>query len=206
MKTVLISSGANQNELEYSRMINLELSEHGITVIREKSPKIAPDAQIIIINTASAERISSLKLKNDPDFPVICCVKHISGAVSDGIIILKRPIDIDAFCQFILKIASNSRSGLDKKALTIDEKNQTVLCCGEKIALSEKEYRLLLYLYTQRGETVTREDILKNAWGISRFNSTNIVDVYIRYLRKKLDERFDLRLIITVRNKGYLLK
>lgn len=73
------------------------------------------------------------------------------------------------------------------------------------INLSPKEYRLLLYLLENKNKVVTRVQILENVWGIQYDTNTNVVDVYISYLRNKLDESDD-KLIHTIKGTGYMLQ
>lgn len=77
---------------------------------------------------------------------------------------------------------------------------------GEDLGLTKKEAELLRYLYAHRGTLCTREDIVCAVWQHLYTGNTNLVDVYIRYLRAKLDERYHTKLIYAVRGKGYLLK
>lgn len=74
------------------------------------------------------------------------------------------------------------------------------------LSLSEKEYDLLQYLMLNPNQVLSRAKIAENIWGDSYDPSTNIVDVYINYLRKKIDRNFKQKLIHTVRGSGYALK
>src|SRR6185437_11918723 len=74
---------------------------------------------------------------------------------------------------------------------------------GKEIDLSPKEFALLEYLMSNAGRKVTRTMILERVWHHSFDTSTNVVDVYINYLRKKIDENVALKLIRTVRGVGY---
>lgn len=74
------------------------------------------------------------------------------------------------------------------------------------IELSKKEYDLLEYLIRNKNVALTREQILQEVWGYDYSGDTNVVDVYIRYLRSKLDERFGQKYIHTVRGVGYVVK
>ena|SRR5690242_7807417 len=76
---------------------------------------------------------------------------------------------------------------------------------GKEIELSPKEYALLEYLMTNAGRRVTRTMILEHVWQHSFDTSTNVVDVYINYLRKKVDGNLEPKLIRTVRGVGYVL-
>ena len=78
---------------------------------------------------------------------------------------------------------------------------------GEKeIALSSKEFAILEYLALNRGTVLSRDRIEQHVWNYDYAGGSNVVDVYIRYLRKKIDEGFNAKLIHTVRGAGYVLK
>ena len=77
---------------------------------------------------------------------------------------------------------------------------------GEDLHLTKKEAELLRFLFAHRGTLCTREEIVAAVWQHLYTGNTNLVDVYIRYLRAKLDERYHTKLIYAVRGKGYLLK
>ena len=77
---------------------------------------------------------------------------------------------------------------------------------GKVIELSPKEYSILLYLIRNQNIVVSREQIEANIWDFDRIGGSNLVDVYIRYLRKKIDEGFEFKMIRTIRGVGYVLK
>lgn len=90
--------------------------------------------------------------------------------------------------------------------LTVDISSRKVTRCGKDISLSAKEYELLQYLAVNNGIVLSREKIEDHIWNYDYEGGTNVVDVYIRYLRKKIDEGFNKRLIHTVRGMGYVLR
>lgn len=90
--------------------------------------------------------------------------------------------------------------------LTIDTASMRVERGGREISLSAKEYELLRYLATNRGVVLSREKIENHIWNYDYEGGTNVVDVYIRYLRKKLDEGEERKLIHTVRGAGYVIR
>lgn len=77
---------------------------------------------------------------------------------------------------------------------------------GKDLGLTKKEYELLCYLAKNRGKVLSRDKILKNVWGYDYAGETNVVDVYILYLRNKINKPFDIDMIQTVRGFGYTLK
>lgn len=90
--------------------------------------------------------------------------------------------------------------------LTVDISSRKVTRGGKDILLSAKEYELLQYLAVNNGIVLSREKIEDHIWNYDYEGGTNVVDVYIRYLRKKIDEGYDKKLIHTVRGMGYVLR
>lgn len=77
---------------------------------------------------------------------------------------------------------------------------------GEEVQLTKKEYSLLEYLLRNKRNVLTRDQILQEVWGYDYTGDTNVVDVYIRYLRAKIDDHFEEKYIFTVRGVGYAIK
>ena len=90
--------------------------------------------------------------------------------------------------------------------LVLDLSDHSVVRGKESIALTKREYDLLEYLIKNKGIVLSRDQILENVWGFDYVGETNSVDVYIRYLRNKVDEKHKKKLIHTVRGVGYLVK
>jgi two-component system, OmpR family, copper resistance phosphate regulon response regulator CusR len=110
---------------------------------------------------------------------------------------------------------SNSSSNFEPKIkeniftianLTIDDNAKTVARNDENIVLTATEYRLLMVLFKNKGKVLSRVDLLESAWDINFNLATNVVDVYINYLRKKIDSNYEPKLIHTVVGMGYILK
>lgn len=89
--------------------------------------------------------------------------------------------------------------------LKVDLDRKTVHREGKEIKLTPKEFFLLNYLLRNKNRVVSRMDILENVWDIQFDLGTNVVDVYVNYLRKKVDKPFDQKLIKTVTGMGYML-
>jgi two-component system copper resistance phosphate regulon response regulator CusR len=87
----------------------------------------------------------------------------------------------------------------------VDRLTQQVRRAGKRIELTSKEYALLEYLVSHAGQTLSRTMIVEHVWDESFENLTNIVDVYVRHLRAKVDDGFQTKLIQTVRGAGYTL-
>ncbi|MDK2992812.1 MAG: hypothetical protein PWP48_2045 [Clostridiales bacterium] len=90
--------------------------------------------------------------------------------------------------------------------LALDTISHTVIRDGKNIELTAKEYSILEYMLKNKGRLLTRSQIADHVWNYDFDGNSNIVDVYIRYLRKKIDDNFDNKLIHTVRGSGYILQ
>ena len=90
--------------------------------------------------------------------------------------------------------------------LALDETKYSVTYDNEVIELTKKEFDLLKYLIDNKGIVVTRDKILQKIWGYDYIGDTNVVDVYIRYLRSKIDNKYNVKIINTVRGVGYQIK
>ncbi|RIX53610.1 DNA-binding response regulator [Paenibacillus nanensis] len=90
--------------------------------------------------------------------------------------------------------------------LSIELRSRKVYRKDVLIELTPREFELLVYLVENRNEEKSREDILSEVWGYDFIGETNLVDVYIRYLRQKLDKGYRHKLIHTVRGVGYMIK
>lgn len=100
----------------------------------------------------------------------------------------------------------NSTNVYSVGELTVDVKSREVRRQGKVIPLSAREYSILEALVRNAGTVMTREQIESSVWNYDYEGGTNVIDVYIRYLRKKIDDGYDTKLIHTVRGVGYILK
>lgn len=117
-----------------------------------------------------------------------------------------------AFAELLVRVKALLRRGPVNRSsvlrigdLEIDRLSQMVKRAGKKIELTSKEYSLLEYLATHPGRVFSRTMIIEHVWDQSFQGLTNIVDVYVRHLREKVDDAFSVKLIHTVRGVGYSL-
>ena len=101
---------------------------------------------------------------------------------------------------------STNAEVLQIKDITLYPKQYELEIKGQPVELTKKEYDLFEYMVRNRNIVLGRERILQEVWGFDYIGDTNIVDVYIRYLRSKIDERFEQKYITTVRGVGYVIK
>lgn len=90
--------------------------------------------------------------------------------------------------------------------LKMDVRSRMVTRGGKTVELSAKEFSMLEYLMRNQGRVLSREQIEQHVWDFDYDGGSNMVDVYIRYLRKKLDEGYEKKLIHTVRGAGYVMR
>lgn len=90
--------------------------------------------------------------------------------------------------------------------LELDTSRRSVKRGGREIALSSREFSLLEYLMMNSGMVLSREKLIAHVWSYDYEGDSNLIDVYIRYLRRKIDDEYDEKLIHTVRGAGYVLR
>lgn len=125
---------------------------------------------------------------------------------------LVKPFEFDELLVRIRALLKRSQSEvlsdslLKVTDLEMDLKSKTVKRAGKKIELTAKEFTLLEYLLRNKGRVLSRADIAEKIWDITFDTGTNIIDLYIFYLRKKIDKNFSPKLIHTQVGMGYVLK
>lgn len=104
------------------------------------------------------------------------------------------------------KVLKSKLDGIKVKDIAMDNRIHQVWRAGKKIELTKKEYDLLEMLLINKNIVLTREQLIENVWGYNYVGDTNVVDVFIRYLRSKIDDGFEEKLITTIRGVGYVIK
>ena len=209
----------------FARMLELELKEAGLNAVRgEEMPTEAAETDKMRVFTVSSEIMTeNPELQTDIEFGYSETGSGRAGRY------FKRPFAVEMLIEAVIEMlcVSDNANALHTVAPTRTVAAQTVETPqvkeeiavglvldgnedfsynGEPLTFTETEKSLLTALYENRGNAVSREELLERVWGRSEGAKTNLTDVYIRYLREKLDDRFDVRLILTVRGKGYMLK
>lgn len=118
-----------------------------------------------------------------------------------------------SFAELMARVRAMTRKNSDSVSniftlgdLTVDISAKRVTRGNREIRLSSREFALLEYMIKNAGRVLSREQIENNLYNFDYEGGTNVIDVYIRYLRKKIDEGFDDKLIHTVRGSGYVLR
>jgi heavy metal response regulator len=118
-----------------------------------------------------------------------------------------------AFEELLARVRALLRRGADRRAaplkladLTVEPLTRSVVRGGRRIDLTAREYALLEYFLRNAGRVLTRPMIAQHVWGIDFDSESNIIDVYVGYLRRKIDAEGERRLFHTVRGAGYVMK
>ena len=134
----------------------------------------------------------------------------VKGLESGGDYYLVKPFDFQellAVVRVMTRKTTGNRSNVFTLAdLSVDVGAKTVTRAGQSIELTAKEFSLLEYMIRNRGVVLSREMIESNLWNYDYEGGTNVVDVYVGYLRKKMDSGFEKKLIHTVWGTGWVLK
>ena len=135
---------------------------------------------------------------------------QVEGLESGRDYYLTKPFDFQeliAVVHVMTRKYTGNRSNIYTIAdLTLDVSARTVTRAGRSIELTQKEFALLEYMVRNRGVVLSREMIENNLWNYDYEGGTNVVDVYVGYLRKKMDAGFDKKLIHTVWGTGWVLR
>jgi two-component system copper resistance phosphate regulon response regulator CusR len=123
---------------------------------------------------------------------------------------LAKPFE---FQELVLRVKALTRRNAPKQKhllqladLELNLDTQTVTRAGKRIDLTTREYALMEYLMVNKGKIISRVDISERVWSLNFDSNTNVIDVYISYLRKKIDKGFSTKLLHTIVGMGYVLR
>ena len=216
-----------EDEVKIARFLELELGHEGYAVDQshdgreglQKALNNEYDLIVLDIMLPSMNGIEVLrKLRQVSDIPVIMLTAK--DEVMDKVIGLDMGADDYMTKPFAIEeLLARIRTGLKRKltrnaaeknlkanGLSLDPDTYTVTYGNDQIDLTRREFDLLKYLLENKNIVLTRDKLLEAVWGYDYSGDTNVVDVYIRYLRSKIDERYNIKLIHTIRGVGYTIK
>jgi DNA-binding response OmpR family regulator len=224
-----------EDEEKMARMVELELLHEGYEVTKAfdgiaglaQASSGGFDLVLLDIMLPGLSGMEVLRrLRRTSDVPVLLLTAR--DAVMDKVSGLDTGADDYITKPFVIEeLLARIRAGLRKKtaaescgddkpqglaltaaqgqvALYVDRHEVKVK--GEPVELTLREFSLLQYLLENKGRVLSRDALLEHVWGYDYAGETNAVDVYIRFLRSKVDERFDLKLIHTIRGIGYQIR
>ncbi|MFW6309319.1 MAG: response regulator transcription factor [bacterium] len=198
---------------------DVEVFNNGQKVLENELASIDEDFDLILLDIMLPE-ISGMKvcarIREQSEIPIIMVTakdsvsNKVEGLDYGADDYITKPFAIEELLARIraqLRRQDNKGENILELAdLKMDNDKHQVQRQGQEINLTKKEYDLLEYLLENKEIVVSREQLLRKVWGYDYTGETNIVDVYIRYLRSKIDEPFSQNLIQTVRGVGYVLR
>lgn len=218
-----------EDEIKIARFLELELKHEGYEVLLagdgrlglEKALKGNVDLVILDIMLPGLSGIEVCRrIRLESQVPIIMLTAK--DDVTDKVAGLDMGADDYMTKPFAIEeLLARIRVALNRKKYTVEAAKSDRLQIGnvildlashsayygdEELVLTKKEYELLEYLMRNKNVALTREQLLNNVWDYEYFGDTNVVDVYIRYLRQKIDEKYGVHLISTVRGVGYIIK
>lgn len=218
-----------EDEVKLARFIELELKYEGynVTVIhngREGLDKFFEEKFDMILLDLMLPGLNGIeicrRIRKTSDVPIIMLtakdevMDKVSGLDSGADDYLTKPFAIEELLARMRVALKHSRKKEDNKTkniltlknITVDMDKRLVKVDNDVIELTKKEFELLVYLIQNKNIVISREQILNSVWGYTYMGETNVVDVYVRYLRSKLDEVYDEKYIYTIRGVGYFVK
>lgn len=220
-----------EDEEKMARMVELELTHEGYVVdkafdgVSGLSKAEDEDYDLILLDIMLPGLTGTevlRRLRKSKDTPVILLtardstVDKVTGLDQGADDYITKPFVIEELLARIRvclrkSIKAEPESSSDSVVLTagklsLDDEKHLVTYDDNEIELTLKEYELLKCLLENKGRVLTRDALLDKVWGFDYIGETNAVDVYIRYLRSKIDEEYGIKLISTVRGVGYQIK
>ena len=215
-----------EDEEKLARFIELELCHEGYSVTKAFTGRAGYDLAVtdsfdLILLDIMLPELNGMevlrRLRRVSSTPVIMLTARdevmdkVAGLDQGADDYITKPFAIEellARIRAILRKHTGASSGevLSACGVNLDLKRHTVTVLEAPIELTKREFDLLHYLLKNKDVVVTREMLLENVWEYDFDGGTNAVDVYIRFLRAKIDEAFDIKLIHTVRGVGYVIK
>lgn len=216
-----------EDEIKIARFLELELKYEGYITAQEHDGRAGLERAIkepfdLIILDVMLPSLNGMevlrRLRQSSEIPVIMLtakdeiMDKVMGLDIGADDYITKPFAIEELLArirvvFKHKKVSNSPSNvLEVNKLKLDLDKHTSSYGNEYIELTKREFDLLKYLIENKNIVLSRDRILETVWGYDYLGDTNVVDVYVRYLRSKIDDKYNIKLIHTVRGVGYLLK
>nr|WP_202620412.1 response regulator transcription factor [Emergencia sp. 1XD21-10] len=215
-----------EDDTKIARFVELELAHEGYSVVKafdgrqglELAESGGFDLMLLDIMLPGLNGLEVLRrLRRASDMPVImltardAVMDKVSGLDSGADDYITKPFAIEELLARI-RVVFKKRSGQKQtrkftvKGVTMDTDRHEVTYNGEIVELNHREYELVRILMENKNIVLNREKLLDSVCGYDYMGETNIIDVYVRHIRSKLDDRFGIKFITTVRGVGYAVK
>ena len=216
-----------EDEAKLARFVELELVHEGYEVDKspdgrdglEKLESGAYDLALLDIMLPGLNGLEVLRrARRTVDTPVIMLTARdsvmdkVTGLDMGAEDYITKPFEIE---ELLARIRAALRKSVKRQSaarvlsigpLTLDADRYTAAWDGQPIELTHREFTLLKVLMENRDIVMSRSTLMERVWGYDYMGETNIVDVYVRYLRSKIDDAYGVKLIHTVRGVGYVLR
>lgn len=179
------------------RMLSLELERAGLVRAHENSEDFALLAAEGLVELPRVHRLRAAIL-------IDCGLLTASLPESVKVLLLDRPFSLGELRKFVGEVLAEDEPDEEEEPIRLYPEDMTVVYGDFSAKLTKREFALFSYLHDRPGVTVTRSELLHSLWLDENARDTNVVDVYIRFLRTKLDEKFGVKLIRAVRGEGYV--
>lgn len=218
-----------EDEKKIARFLELELKYEGYEIISandgrtglEKALNEKPDLIVLDLMLPLMSGIEVCRRVRQSGSHVPIIMLTAKDDVSDKVMgldmgaddYMTKPFAIEELLARI-RVSMKRKDQQDKKEeaviltfgkLKLDDLRRQATYEDELIELTKKEYELLRYLLENKNIALDRERILEKVWGYDYYGDTNVIDVYVRYLRSKIDQKYDVDMIKTVRGVGYII-
>ena len=216
-----------EDEEKLARFVELELAHEGYEVDKafdgrdglEKLERGGYDLALLDIMLPGLNGLEVLRrARRTVDTPVIMLTARdsvmdkVTGLDMGAEDYMTKPFEIEELLARIrAALRKTERRAADTKvlsagALVMDVDRHTVAFGGQPIELTQREFDLLRVLLENKGIVLSRNTLMERVWGYDYMGETNIVDVYVRYLRGKIDDVYGVKLVQTVRGVGYVIR
>ncbi|MBO6303780.1 MAG: response regulator transcription factor [Selenomonadaceae bacterium] len=216
-----------EDDENIGRILEMELNHEGFETFRESDGKRALekmlkeefDVALLDLMLPSMNGVTVCKeVRKESDIPIIMLtakddtVDKVTGLDAGADDYVTKPFVMEELLARIrVAIRKNKKKNENEEKigirnLTLYPARFETVINGENILLTKKEYMLLEYLVRNQNKVLNREQILENVWGYNYMGDINVVDVYVRYLRAKIDDAYGEKYIHTIRGIGYVVK
>ncbi len=219
-----------EDEAKIARFLELELKHEGYETVHAADGRtglemaLQPDIELVLLDIM-LPGLSGIevcrRVRKESQVPIIMLtakddvMDKVTGLDMGADDYMTKPFAIEELLARIRvtlsrhSVKHQEETGKDELVhglLKLNPASHTVAYDGEELSLTKKEYDLLECLIRNKNIAMTREQLLSKVWGYEYMGDTNVVDVYVRYLRQKIDDKYGIHMIETLRGVGYMIK